>query len=296
MRFIHGIVAGTTLSMLLGCASPRFALTAREGADDCLWRLAPGDRVDLSNMADPVVIGADGSRRSLGPCTPPHKPSTSGWIVNMNWPANPLQPVGSMTASFMVPTDPLHGDGATLFFFPGGQIAMPYMIWQTVLHYGYDAWKGWSIASWLDNRAGWSFQSTPLPTKAGDTIFGSITSSCSNNVCNWCLMTIDCSTADCSHTPDCTTKEASAFVIENLDPNFTPQQFFGGAFEGYAVTDCQTQYPAGSKSITFSNITLKDRNGDPIQTMWFKGLINPDCGATAVSPDGKTVTLMWPGQ
>jgi hypothetical protein len=226
--------------------------------------IAPGERVDARG----AVVHANGEREALSPCRFPRldlhtrrpivprrgvTPEVNGWVEASNWIAG--SPLGSLSAGFPVPPAP-PSNGATIFFFPGSEPDDGSTILQPVLQYGTSAAGGgssWTAASWFCCPAGWSSHSSPIDVKAGDTILATMTASCFGSSCNWSIV-----------TADSTIGTSSALPADNVASPFVWN--FGGVLESYAVTSC-AQYPAGGTT-TFSNITLRDQNGNPMLPDW----------------------------
>lgn len=255
----------------------------------CVRLIAPGERVNALG----TVTRASGEREQLPLCRYPRlnahtrqpiitgpgvTQAVNGWVEDAYWTSS--VPLGSMSANFNVPTAPT-SNGATIFFFPGAEPGDGSTILQPVLQYGTSAAGGgnyWTAASWFCCPAGWSNHSTLINVNAGDTMLGTMTSTCSGSSCNWTIVTTD-STSGASTT----------LAADNVTSQFVWN--LGGVLEAYSLTSC-AQYPAAG-TIAFTNIALKNQSGSPMTPSWtnWVGTVTPTCGyAVTSTPTSATLT------
>src|SRR5271155_1022112 len=186
---------------------------------------------------------------------------------------------GDLTAIWPVPPTPTSNDGQTVFFFPGLEdyndvvsIIQPVLGWNAFSNFSNE----WSIASWNCCPGGNEYYSTPLAVNVGDTILGSINSTCSagNESCSKWNVTTEDDTTGKSTILSGTSSEGQTF-------NWA----FGGALEVYNIVQCN-DYPPGGE-LTFSDIGLYNYN--------FVQITNP--GWTYVdSASGLTPQCSYGGQ
>lgn len=256
----------------------------------CVRAVAAGETVD----AQGAVIAANGERTELPPCRHPRldkrtlqpieagqnvSPTINGWIAYADWTAS--TPLGYFTATFQVPASPTIY-GATVFFFPGSEPTDGSTILQPVLQWGESGAGGgnyWAAASWFCCPSGWLTHSALIDVNAGDTIASSMVSDCSGSTCSWYVK-----------TADMTTDTFTSLAAQNVTTPFLWN--FGGVLESYRVSEC-AQNPA-SGSITFSNLVLRDENGNAMSPTWTNDVpaSDPDCGY-AVSSSPNSVTVTW---
>lgn len=227
----------------------------------CVREIADGDTV----LADGRVQYADGRVDAEAPvCGYPHYTAVGGFLtggptspsIGHSWiesgnAINTTSSFGELIASWTVPPPPTSDDGQTVFLFPGMEdFATTLTIIQPVL--GWDAGffgTNWSIASWNCCPNGTTNHSTPLRVNSGDTILGTIKSTCSagtKSCSKWKITTEDETTSQSttlSHTPS----EGQTFTWAQ-----------GGALEVYEIVRC-SDYPP-NKSTSFSNLALYDYN------------------------------------
>jgi len=256
----------------------------------CFKRLSEGDHL----LKDEGFIRhGNGSYESIPACGHPHfdakgekresdsdanvpaaiSPGTgsgSSWIVNASTTTNTSY--GELDATWTVPVAPSSKDGQTIFFFPGMQDnSKNDLILQPVLGWNADFANAWGIASWNCCAQGTVVESSALPVSAGDTITGTMKSTCSAGVLScgsWNVITTDVTTNKATTLP-LTSSQGETF-------NWA----FSGVLEVYNVNQC-SDYPPDNL-INFSNVLLYDNNFSYISSpSWtigvpFKG--TPQCG------------------
>jgi len=227
----------------------------------CVREVASGDTV----MADGRVQHADSTADEESPvCGYPRytargeiltegsKPPTitHSWIESGNA-INTTSSFGELTANWTVPPAPTSDDGQTVFLFPGMEdFATDATIIQPVL--GWNAGffgTNWSIASWNCCPKGTTNHSTPVEVNSGDTIFGTIKSTCSAG-------TKSCSKWNITTEDQTISKSTTLSETPSEGQTFTWAQ--GGALEVYEIVQC-SDYPP-NKSTAFSNLALYDYN------------------------------------
>jgi hypothetical protein len=255
----------------------------------CVRAVPPGHRLD----ADGTVISPSGERRTTAPCPYPrldpqsrtpmelNPPQVNGWVVSAGWTST--VPIGSLTASFVVPPAPADS-GALIYFFPGMTSTPIQGIIQPVLQYGAGIQGGgnyWMVMSWNCCAANSSWYSPGVTVSTGDTIVGSMNVSCSGGTCTGQVVTTDATTGD----------STTLLFTRSTTPYINAA---GGALEVHGVNACG-QFPA-SGTIAFTDITLTDQNGNPLQPVWTPNVRSrkPDCGYSATTT-ATTVTLDYLG-
>jgi hypothetical protein len=179
---------------------------------------------------------------------------------------------GKLTASWVVPPAPTTNDGQTVYLFPGMvDLQTDETIIQPVL--GWNSFLGqvWTIASWNCCPSGTANYSKPVEVNVGDTINGTIKSTCAAGV-------ESCTKWDIG-TEDFTTKKSTTLAnTPSEGQTFNWAQ--SGALEVYDIAQCSDYPPNGS--ITFSKVALYDSNFTRIAnpgwsiTDYFGGL-SPQC-------------------
>lgn len=278
---------------LVACATTKSAPKMPEGYvatpnglfhRSCVREIPKGYRIS----PDGVITSPDGKREVLAQCSHPRldartlKPITSdssevsGWVISSGWTSN--VPVGALMDTVVVPPLPT-AQGGLSYFFPGLTPASGGPIMQTVLAAHPEGF--WTINAAYCCPAGWQFHGTPVPVNPGDVIGGFIgTVSCSSSSCDWNIATFDM-----------TTDTVAGLIANNVT---TPMvNTSGGVLEAYGVTSCD-QYPANG-TITFSNVTLVDQNGKPLQPAWTSTNWNQPlaCGYAMSSTSPASVTLTY---
>jgi hypothetical protein len=181
---------------------------------------------------------------------------------------------GGLTSTWTVPLGPTSNDGQVLYFFPGLEdFNTSETILQPVL--GWYMWasglSGWSIASWNCCPQGTNWFSSPVAVKPGDTILGTVTSTCSAG-------TLSCSTWNIT-TEDMSSGESTT-LANTPSEGQTFNWAFAGVLEVYNIYQC-SDYPPNN-SLTFSSLALYDDNFDLISnpswsmTNWLSGQ-TPEC-------------------
>jgi hypothetical protein len=160
---------------------------------------------------------------------------------------------GKLTASWVVPPVPKSNDGQIIYFFPGMEDTNDTAsIIQPVLQYGDGAAGGgnyWAIASWNCCVTGTTFFSTLKNVNPGDTIVGTIQSTCAAGVLScgsWNITTAD------------QTLGTSTTLPNSSSDGQTFNWAFAGALEVYSVVKC-TDYPPNAPMF-FSAVALYDYN------------------------------------
>jgi hypothetical protein len=227
----------------------------------CVRGVASGDIV----LADGRVEHQDGTVDKEAPvCSYPHfsasgaivaagvkPPSIShSWIESGNA-INTTSSFGELTATWKVPPVPTANDGQTVFLFPGMEdYANTETIIQPVLGWN-DGFIGtdWNIASWNCCPSGTANYSTAVPVNSGDTIYGTIKSTCKAGIksCSKWNITTEDKTTGGSTTLSSTPSEGQTFTWAQ-----------GGALEVYSIVQCSDYPPNGSTA--FSELALYDYN------------------------------------
>jgi hypothetical protein len=253
----------------------------------CVLRLGQGDTVVGGN----IVQHADGSYAIIPPCSHPHyavsgrivnagatrteAPTINGWVESESATTNTA--FGEIVASWNVPAVPTSQDGQTVYFFPGMEDENDVVtIIQPVLGWNMDDSdiSEWSIASWNCCYNNVALYSTPVAVSPGDSIQGTVQSTCSAG------------TLSCSGWNITTYDESSGQGTTLSNTSSYGQTFnwaFGGVLEAYDIVQC-TDYPLGG-SISFTGIGLYDYNFNQISspswstTYWYSG--SPLCNYVA---------------
>ncbi len=269
----------------------------------CVRQLAKGETL----LADGRVIQhANGTQENIAACEYPHyaasgaivaagaakvePPEIDGWVESASVTTNTSY--GEIVATWTVPPAPNSKVNQIVYFFPGMQDSHDVVsIIQPVL--GWNSFFGevWSIASWNCCPSGTTNYSTPVRVNPGDTIQGTVESTCSagtESCATWNITTED------------VTLGASTTLSNSPSERQTFNWAFGGVLEAYGIDQCG-DYPANG-SLTFSNIALYDYNFVQIPdpdwsiTDWAQGQ-TPQCNyggqvaATQVTLDYGTATL-----
>jgi hypothetical protein len=167
---------------------------------------------------------------------------------------------GKLVAYWDVPPAPTSYDGQSLFFFPGmDDSKQKKSILQPVLAWNKDFSQAWGIASWNCCIQGTTYESSPISVNPGDTIFGTIASTCNPGTLScpsWNIITQDF------------TSGVSTTLSQSSSDGQTFNEAFGGVVEVSAVFQCSDYPPNGG--ITFYNVALYDYNFNLISApSWF---------------------------
>ena len=243
----------------------------------CVIGLAKGDtQVDDGH----AIQHQDGSITQVSPCayprytakgekiapngtkqnTPQNVPSVvHNWIGDYATTSNTS--FGELVASWTVPQAPTSNDGQQIFFFPGmcvygcnlsdkqETILQPVLGWNANSNLG----PVWSIASWNCCYDGNEVYSHHIQVNPGDTIFGSIQSTCSTG-------TLSCPTWNVVTNDETTGQGTSLQSTPSYSQTFN--WAFAGVLEVYNLVQCSDYPPNGQ--ISFSNLSLLDNNFNPI--------------------------------
>ena len=238
----------------------------------CVIELAQGDtQVDHGH----AIQHQDGSITQIAPCAYPsytakgekiaqgqsaqntlqNQPSIShSWIEDYETTSNTS--FGELVASWTVPQAPTSNDGQILFFFPGFEdYTDTVRILQPVLGWNSDFSSAWGIASWNYSPDGNSWESSATRVNPGDTISGSIQSTCSAG-------TLTCPSWNVV-TNDETTGQGTS-LLSTASEGQTFNWASAAALEVYNVSQC-SDYPANGQ-ITFPYVRLYDNSFNLIST------------------------------
>ncbi|MGA9416974.1 MAG: hypothetical protein WCF61_05000 [Terriglobales bacterium] len=264
----------------------------------CVRAVADGETV----LADGRVQHTDGTVDATAPvCGYPHYTARGEAATGGNSRPGPLTithswiedgatttttSYGKLTATWVVPSAPTTYDGQTVYLFPG---LVDYNTDETIIQpvLGWNSFFGevWSIASWNCCPSGTTLYSTPVQVNTGDTIHGTIKSTCAAGTesCPLWKITSQDKTIHKSTTLNKAPSEGQTF-------NWAQS----GALEVYEIVQC-SDYPP-EDATTFSKVAIYDYNFDKISnpgwsiTDYYQGL-NPQCNyggqvtATSVTLD-----------
>lgn len=232
---------------------------------------------------------ADGTLENIPACQYPHyaaggeiegagavkvEPETiNGWVEDAS--VTTSTSYGEIVATWTVPPGPTTNVGQTVYFFPGMEDTKDVVsIIQPVLQWGSSKAGGgnyWAIASWNCCPSGIADYSTPVTVNPGDTIQGTVKSTCGAGIesCpTWNITTAD------------TTSGKSSNLSNSPSEGQTFNWAFGGVLEAYNIAYC-IDYPL-SGPLTFSNIGLYDYNfhqiSNPAWTTSWDTSVAPLCG------------------
>lgn len=223
----------------------------------CVVQLAKGDtQIDNGH----TIQHKDGSFTGIPPCnypryspkgekiapdgtkqnTPQNTPSINGWVEDYSITTNTS--FGLLDATWTVPKTPPSNDGQTLYFFPGledindvASILQPVLGWNAdtpQTHFG----TVWTIASWNCCISGITVNSPLVRVNPGDSIFGSIQSTCGTGTLScptWNIETYDENTGG-STSLNNTPSDGQVF-------NWA----FAGVLEVYNIAQCSDYPPNG---------------------------------------------------
>ena len=219
----------------------------------CVRTLTSGSTV----LHDGRVQHPDGTvEETAQSCAYPHyrvgpsgetKPTINSWVEDID--TTSTSSYGELTSTFTVPTAPTTKASQTVYFFPGFQdtnaSGSDISILQPVL-----TWTGkgpWNISSWNCCLSGTADQSTPVNVNVGDTIYGTITSTCksgSTSCATWNVLSEDKTTGK------------STTLANTPSDGQTWNWGFGAVLESYSVTTCK-DFPAAG-TISFSTTLYND--------------------------------------
>jgi hypothetical protein len=230
----------------------------------CVLKVAEGETL----LADGRIIQrADGTLENLPGCKYAHyaasgeivaagatkveSPTVNGWVESASVTTNTSY--GEIVATWTVPPAPTSIVGQTVFFFPGMEDSNDVVsIVQPVLQFGPSAAGGgnyWGVASWNCCPSGTADYSTLVDVNPGDTIQGTIKSTCSAG-------TESCSTWNIT-TADKTSGKSTT-LSNSPSEGQTFNWAFAGVLEAYNIAQC-SDYPPNA-SLTFLDIALYNDN------------------------------------
>jgi len=232
----------------------------------CVLRVAKGETL----LADGRVLQhADGTLENIPACEYPHyaasgkivaagatmveSPTINGWVESAS--VTTSTSYGEIIANWTVPPAPTSRSGQVVYFFPGMEDSNDVVsIIQPVLGWNMDDTNTpWTIASWNCCPSGITVESTPVNVNPGDTIQGTVVSTCSAG-------TESCSTWNIT-TADVTTG-GSTMLSNTPSEGQTFNWAFGGVLEAYGIVQC-SDYPPNA-ALTYTDIALYDYNFDLI--------------------------------
>jgi hypothetical protein len=266
----------------------------------CVLKVKEGETI----LADGRIEHSDGTVEANAPlCSYPHYtsagvpltadmkdasgaivPIVSGWLEYVS--ATTSTSYGKISATWPVPPSPGTNEGQILFFFPGFEdINNVLSIVQPVLQYGQSAAGGgnyWAIASWNCCLGGTMWHSRLVKASSGDTILGTIQSSCKRGVpcAKWKVM-----------SQDQTTGKKTVLVRTPADGQVW-NWAFGAVLEVYGVKQCSDFPP--DNSVVFT-VQLYDLNRQLISDPGWAGTpagsgISPQCNyGLNVTPTQETL-------
>jgi len=239
----------------------------------CVFRIEEGETL----LADGRVQHADGTVETNVPvCSYPHYtptgllvtrnpvsetsgtnvPIIDGWLEYVS--ATTSTSYGEITATWTVPPQPTIDNGQTLFFFPGLEDSNDVLsIVQPVLQWY--APGPWAVASWNCCMQGIVWESHPVKVSPGDTILGTIVSTCKAGLdycANWNVISED------ETTGKKTTLRKTPAKEQVWDWGF------GAVLEVYGVRQC-SDFPANG-SVVFT-VQLYDQNRNVISNPGWSG-------------------------
>lgn len=271
-------------------------------AASCVQAVRQGEKVH----ADGNIEALDGSIRKPSGCTQPHytqsgvrieangnissraskqpASSYSGWLLTADYVSSAN--VGSISASWVVPSNPSKTTDQVDYFFPGLEQndSNPDSILQPVL--GYNAFSGsgvseWTLSSWNCCYAGSTYYSGPVNTAAGHEIYGIVTSTCTSTS----------ETSNCA-TITSTDQTSGASTTFTTSPYGALTWVFGGTLEAYNISNCDLLPASGS--VSYTSIVVKDMNGNTLSNPWSAdniiGSSGPSCNY-GISTSNGSVTL-----
>jgi len=254
----------------------------------CVFHMAEGETLLEKGT---VLQHKDGTLENIPACQYPHytangklvsadgtkaDPTISGWTEYASTTIGTSY--GEIVANWVVPPAPtsIASPAQTDFFFTGLEdINDVVSILQPVLQYGASTAGGgnyWAIASWNCCPAGNSWYSTLVDVSSGDTIQGTIESTCGAG-------TESCSTWNVT-TADVTSSNSTTLSNTSSDGQ-TFNWAFGGVIEVYGVAQCANLPSSGY--LDFHSIGLYDYNfnliSNPSWTMGYPAASEtPQCG------------------
>jgi hypothetical protein len=273
-------------------------------AASCVQVVHQGENV----RADGSIQAQDGSIRKPAACTQPHytqsgvrieadgriaspasrQPASgySGWMLTADYVS--AADVGSISASWTVPSNPSKTTDQVDYFFPGLEQndSNPDSILQPVL--GYNAFSGsgvskWTLSSWNCCYAGSTYYSGPINTAAGHAIHGIVTSTCT-------------STSESSNCASITSTDetSGATTTFTTSPYGALTWVFGGTLEAYNISNCDLLPASGS--VSYTSIVVKNMSGETLSNPWSAdniiGSSKPQC-SYGISTSNSSVTLKY---
>jgi hypothetical protein len=213
--------------------------------------------------------------------------SAGGWTESASF--TPSEPLGEISAEFIVPDPPLNPDGSLIYLFSGAQDGQATMILQPVLQWGDNGRFGnsesWVLSCWHCTPLRFTRYSPPLNVRPGDTIRATVkTTECFTDSCDWIVE----ATVGNESTKLLVSKEKllMLFVV-------------AGALEAYDYETLKSPidpdlYPK-SGSTAFTDLRLRTLNGRSFRADWNGRWQTTIAGLSVdVALDLASVTLKYP--
>jgi len=235
----------------------------------CVLHVAEGETLLAKGR---VLQRADGSLENLQECQFPHyavsgeivagatkveSPTINGWVESEG--VTTSTSYGEIVADWVVPPAPTSNASQIVYFFPGLMDKNDEVsIIQPVLQFGYNGDFGgnyWVIASWNCCPSNTADYSTPVDVNPGDTIQGTVKSTCSagtESCSTWNITTADTATG------------GSTTLSNSPSEGQTFNWAVGAVLEAYNITQCSNYPPNGG--IFFYNVALYDYNFNHISS------------------------------
>jgi hypothetical protein len=239
----------------------------------CVRQLAKGDQIRPEELA---IQHADGSFDSMPTCAfdrftakgervAAASVGANSPTIGHNWVeavySNTATSYGEMTAQWKVPPAPTSHDGQIIYFFPGMEDYNGVKtIIQPVLGWNSDYANAWGLASWNCCTNGTVYESAPVPTATGHTIFGEMKDTCAAGTLScssWNIVTRDINTG------------ATAQLTNSSSQQQTFNWGFSAVLEVYNVSKC-SDYPRGG-SLELYDLALYNDKFTKVTPAWNLG-------------------------
>ncbi len=194
---------------------------------------------------------------------------------------------GELVSTWIVPPLPTSNDDQYVYIFPGLEdLNNTQSILQPVLGYDYIP-NEWGIESWNCCPDGIVQYTGPVQVSAGDTIVGTIQSTCASG-------TLSCGTWNVTTEDETTGK--STELGDTPSEGQTFDWGFAAALEVYNIVQCSDYPPNGycALSDTFYDDTFTAISPNPALTTYVITGVDPLC-SYGVATNSTQVTLLWSG-
>jgi hypothetical protein len=247
--------------------------------ETCKYRIEDGWSIQAGPINETIVVNdATGEIKQYPPCV--HKARQSRGVYDIDTDIVSQQQQQSFNATMTVPGQPPQTGGQILYWWPGfkSTSATPGLpVLQPVLEFSYS----WSAASWyVYGNEDIAYESTPISTKPGDTIFGYMNYDAPSTT--WTILT------QSIQTGKTTTLKIPESKMDNHD-------FFVSllCFETYFCESNCKLYSDQPAQIVFDNMIVNGVPQSQLANKWVQRTGQTQCDQGSTIASNGAVTFHW---